>query len=172
MRGRIIDFSFGMNRKCRITLEIDGDFREGYERFKNTELDIDIKKHRKRRSLDANAYFHWIVNEIAKLQGLSDDEVKRQLVIDYGTIARDEDGNTVGIKLSAGVDVDTVYPYTRFIKQVEEGGKLFNCYLFYKRTHLMDTAEMAHLIDGAIYEARELGIDTDTPEQKARWSSL
>jgi hypothetical protein len=28
---------------------------------------------------------------------------------------------------------------------------------------------MARLIDGAIYTARELGIDTDTPEQIARY---
>lgn len=29
------------------------------------------------------------------------------------------------------------------------------------------TAEMARLIDGAVREARELGIDTDTPSQAA-----
>ena len=29
---------------------------------------------------------------------------------------------------------------------------------------------MAHLIDGAIQVAQELGIDTDTPEQKARYA--
>lgn len=172
MKGRIIDFSFGMNRKCRVTLELDADFREGYEKFKATELEISIKKYRKRRSLDANAYFHLLVNEIAMAQGLSDEEVKCQLVIDYGTIARDEDGNMVGFKLPAGVDVDEIYPYTRLFKQVEENGRLFNCYLVYKRTHLMDTAEMAHLIDGTIYEAKNLGIDTDTPEEKAKWNSL
>ena len=33
----------------------------------------------------------------------------------------------------------------------------------------MDSAEMARLIDGAIEEARELGIETDTPEQLARY---
>lgn len=172
MRGRIIDFSFGMNRKCRVTLELDVDFREGYEKFKESELDISIKKYRKRRSLDANAYFHVLVNEIAMAQGLGDDEVKRHLVVNYGTIARDEEGNSIGFKLPAGVNVDDIYPYTRCFKQVEEDGKLFNCYLVYKRTHLMDSAEMAHLIDGTVYEAKNLGIDTDTPEEKARFSYL
>lgn len=170
MKGRIIDFSFWMNRKCRVTLELDADFREGYEKLKNTDLDINIKKWRKRRSLDANAYFHLLVNEIAMAQGLGDEEVKRQLVIDYGTIAKDEDGNTIGFKLPIGANVDDIYPYTRFFKQVEENGKLFNCYLVYKRTHLMDTAEMSRLIDGTVQEARELGIDTDTPDQKTRWN--
>ena len=45
----------------------------------------------------------------------------------------------------------------------------FNCYLVYKQTHDMDTKEMARLIDGAIEAAKELGIETDTPEQLARY---
>lgn len=34
MKGRLIDFSTGYNRKQRITLEIESDFREGYEALK------------------------------------------------------------------------------------------------------------------------------------------
>ena len=45
---------------------------------------------------------------------------------------------------------------------------MFNCYLMYKQTRFMDSKEMARLIDGAIYVAKGLGIDTDTPEQIAR----
>ncbi len=33
----------------------------------------------------------------------------------------------------------------------------------------MDSKEMVRLIDGAIEQARELGIETDTPEQLARY---
>ena len=33
----------------------------------------------------------------------------------------------------------------------------------------MDTKEFAHLVDGAITEAKELGIQTDTPEMVARY---
>ena len=99
------------------------------------------------------------------------DVVKRKLVVDYGVLARDEDGQIIGFKLPPGVNVDCIYPYTRLYKQVEENGKQFNCYLVYKRSSEMDTKEMARLIDGAIWEAKELGIDTDTPEERARWNS-
>lgn len=37
------------------------------------------------------------------------------------------------------------------------------------RTEAMDTKEFSHLIDGAIDEAKALGIETDTPEQLARY---
>ena len=121
-----------------------------------------MKKWRRKRSNDANAYFHVLVTAIAEARGISNDEVKRMLVVDYGTLARDEDNQIIGFKLPPGVDVGRIYPYT----------KLFNCYLVYKRSSDMDSKEMARLIDGAVHEAKELGIDTDTPEERARWGSL
>lgn len=172
MKGRLIDFSMGFNRKQRITIELDTDFREGYEALKEAELEITIKKWRKKRSLDANAYFHLLVNEIAIAKGLPDDEVKRTLIVDYGTLYKDDDGQLVGFKLPASVSVDDIYPYTKMYKTVEENGRTYNCYLCYKRSSWMDTKEMSRLIDGAVEIARELGIDTDTPEQKARFGLL
>lgn len=172
MKGRILDYSLSFGGKQRITLELDTDFREGYEALRESELEISIKKWRARRSKDANAYFHVLVNQIAVARGLSDDEVKRDLVVEYGTIATDEDGLKIGFKLPASVDVDEIYPYTRMFKEVEEGGRHYKCYLVYKQTRLMDTKEMAHLIDGAVQVAKELNIDTDTPEERSRWESL
>ena len=172
MKGRIIDFSMSFGGKQRITLELDTDFREGYEALKEAVVEISIKKWRAMRSNDANKYFHLLVNEIAAARGISDDQVKIDLVTQYGTYARDDDGMIVGFKLPASVDVSTIYPYTRMYKEVEENGKLFKCYLVYKQTRLMDTKEFSHLIDGAVQVAQELNIDTDTPERASWWESL
>lgn len=163
MKGRFIDYSIGRNRKNRITLEIDGNISELFDQLKDQELEITIKKYRQKRSLDENAMFHALVGEIAMVQGLSNDEVKQRLVIDYGTLARDEANNIIGFKLPPSCDVFSIYPYVKLHKQVEENGKPFNCYLVYKRSSEMDSKEMAHLIEGAIQEAKELGIDTDQP---------
>lgn len=169
MRGRLVDLSMGLNCKQRITIEVDRDFREDFDRLKDVELDVEIKKHRNRRSLSANAYFHVLVNKIAAERGGSDEATKASLVVEYGALAKDADGLTVGFKLPATVDVSTIYPYVRCFDTREENGKIFKCYLVYKQTHLMDTKEMARLIDGAIEVAKELGIETDTPEQLARF---
>lgn len=169
MTGRLVDLSFSRNRKQRVTLELDRDFREDFDRLQNDLLDITIKKHRKKRSLSANAYFHVLVGKIAAERGGSEESVKHQLVLEYGALARDADGLTVGFKLPASVDVTTIYPYVKCFDTREENGKLFNCYLVYKQTHLMDSREMARLIDGAIEEAKELGIETDTPEMLSRY---
>ncbi len=169
MRGRLIGLSFGPSRKQRITVEVDRDFREEFDRLKGSELHIDIRKYRRQRSLSANAYFHVLVNKIAAERGGSDEETKVWLVREYGALAKDSESMTVGFKLPASVDVSTIYPYVKCFDTREENGRLFHCYLVYKQTHLMDSKEMARLIDGAIETARELGIETDTPEQLARY---
>lgn len=81
-------------------------------------------------------------------------------------------GNGLRQKTTLSVDVASIYPYAKCFDTREENGRLFKCYLVYKQTHLMDSKEMARLIDGAIEVAREFGIETDTPEQIARYKEL
>ena len=171
MRGRLVDLSIGMNHRQRLTIEIDRDFRESFDALKDFDLDVDIKKHHNRRSLSANAYFHVLVSKIAAVQGGSEKSVKERLVIEYGALAKDEQGQVVGFKLPASVDVSTIYPYTKCFDTREENGMLFKCYLVYKHTHTLDSKEFVRLVDGAIEVARDLGIDTDTPEQIARYKA-
>ena len=169
MKGRLIDLSFGMNQKQRITVEVDKDFRADFDRLKGKPLDIEIKQHREKRSKDANAYFHVLVNKIAAETGESDSQVKQRLVLDYGTIDVDQDGKNVAWKVLPGVDVTKYYKYAKLVGTRQDNGVEFNCYLVYKHTNEMDSKEMARLIDGAISEAKELGIETATPEQIARF---
>ena len=170
MIGRIVDLSFGINRKQRLTLEIDGDARELYDQLHEEEkLSIEIKKYRQKRSLNANAYIHVLVNKIARALGDGDDNVKKNLVLNYGVVAKDKDGKTIGFKLPEHVDVEKIYPYAKLFDVRTDNGVKFNCYIVYKSTHEMDSAEMAKLIDGAVETAKELGIETDTPEQLARY---
>lgn len=169
MIGRIVDLALGLNNKQRLTVELDIDCRELFNELQGVDLDIDIKKHREKRSLNANAYFHVLVNKIARCLGDGDEQTKKNLVVDYGALAKDKDGRTIGFKLPESVDVDLIYPYVKCFDTRQENGVTFNCYLVYKETHKMDTSEMAKLIDGAINVARELGIETDTPAQLAKY---
>lgn len=128
----------------------------------------EIKQHREKRSLNANAYFHVLVNKIAEKQRIGDTEVKRSLVIEYGALARDEDGKTLGAMLPVSADVLDFYPYAKWYQEKVLDGRRYNCYLFYKQTHTLDSAEMARLIEGTVAEAKEMGIETLTPEELAK----
>lgn len=66
MTGRLVDMAFTLGGKHRVTLELNGDFREIWDKLHlEPVLDVEIKKHREKRSHSANAYFHVLVNKIA-----------------------------------------------------------------------------------------------------------
>lgn len=163
--------TFNADRTQNITLAVNGDFRQQWDKLKDKKLDIDIKVHREKRSLSANAYPHVLINKIAEAMNVSDTEIKNRLVTDYGVFAKDKDGSTIGFKLPASVDVSDIYPYTRCFDTRCENGKMFNCYIVLKRTRDMDSKEISRVIDGAIYEAKQLGIETDTPDKLAQYKA-
>lgn len=161
MRGRLIDFAVSRSGKQRITIEIDQDFSEGFDNLSGADVNLQIKKWRNTRSLDANAYFHALASQIAECLGQTLDEVKRTLAVDYGTIG-------TYVQIPAEADIERIYPYFRMIREETNAkGNRIAVYALYKHTSDMDTKEFNRLLDGTITEAKALGIDTDTPAQKA-----
>ena len=172
MKGRITDFVFGLNRKQRITIEVDSDFRNKYDLLKDFDVEVTIQKYRKKRSKTANAYFHLLVNKVSQETGESEEQIKKRLVLSYGVHDTDEEGNITGFKIPATADVEKLYPYVKQFDTRIEGGVTFNCYLVYKRTRDMNTKEMSNIIDAIVAEAKELGIETETPEELAKQKAL
>jgi hypothetical protein len=152
--------------------KIDGDIFD--ELLKYEECDIEIRKHRNIRSKNANAYFHVLINKIAAETGESDEEVKVRLITSYGALARNSDGTYMMWVLPQTADATDYYKYAVVYDQRTVNGVLCNMWKIYKDSHKMDTKEMAKVIDGAIAEAKELGIETDTPKQieemKRKWA--
>ncbi len=171
MTGRIIDISRGMDGRQRITLEINMDFREQYQQLKDKPLDIEISVHRDKASKNARGYLHVLINKIARAKGISETEVKHDLVLEYGALAKDDDGMNIGFKLPAKTNVDKLWKYTKCFNSRWENGTLFNFYLVYKETKYYDSKEMADLIDGAVWEAKQLNIETDPPDVLERYKS-
>lgn len=168
MKGRLKDLTFGAHGEQHITVTVTADFRQSFDDLRNHDISVEIKQYREPRSKDANAYFHVLVNKIAEAQNLGNEEVKRQLVLEYGTLATDAAGNVLGAMLPASADMDDFYPYAKWYKSMSVNERDYDCYLFYKRTHTLDSKEMSRLIDGTIYVAKELGLETMTPDQLAR----
>lgn len=171
-KGRLVDHVMLANGEQRLTIQTKDDLRGLFDSLRDKDVSADVKRFRLPRSLDANAYFHLLVNRIAAAVGSSDDEVKRELVVKYGTLETDDDGHPYGIMLPATADAERVHPYSRFFKTTEMNGRPYKCYLIYKHTRDMDSAEMSRLIDGTVSEAKELGIETMTPDQLAELEGL
>lgn len=151
------------NTKARNCVQaIRAGLKEGKQRLK-----VAFYWHKEKRSLNANSYFHLLVDKIAKEMNLGADEVKSQMVLEYGTVA-EENCEPVIVALQRSVDVHKYYAYAEWIGDfTAKNGKPYSQYLLYKQTHTLDSKEMARLIDGVVYEAKELGIETRTPEELA-----
>lgn len=133
---------------------------------------IELQKWREKRSINANNYFHLLVNEIAEVMQIGNDECKIKMNLEYGTVATDKKGNKVIVKMPSDVDVSQFYDYAKFIAEKEEKGLKLSYYLFYKQTHTLDTKEMSRLINGVVEEAKALNIDVRTPNEIAEMLSL
>lgn len=135
-------------------------------------LKFDIDEWKNKRSLNANSYFHLLVNEIASVMKIGNDECKIKMNLEYGSVATDKNGNKVIIKVPSDVDISKFYDYAKFIAEKEEKGLKLSYYVFYKQTHTLNSKEMARLIDGVVEEAKQLGIETKTPEELAKMKAL
>ena len=158
-----------------ITFIADGNVNgDVFDELSRVDCDIEVRKHRNIRSKNANSYFHVLVNKIAAETGESDEEVKIRLITSYGALARTEDGKLLMFVLPQDADATDYYKYAVLYDQREINGTVCNMWKVYKDSHKMDTKEMARVIDGAIAEAKELGIETDTPKQieemKKKWA--
>lgn len=129
---------------------------------KDVLYDVEIKRHREKRSLTANAYFHALCGKMAAAIGSDIDSVKRHLVMQYGTAA-ERDRIPVTITLPKGVAAEDFYPYCEWVYGDSEG----DTYELMKETHMMDTKEFSVLLDGTVRECRDLGIET-LPEDEIR----
>ena len=145
-----------------------------FDDLAKVECDIEVRKHRNIRSKNANSYFHVLVNKIAAETPETEDEVKARLITSYGPLARTSDGKYLMFILPKDVDATEYYKYAVLYDQRVVNGVTCNMWKVYKDSHKMDTKEMARVIDGAIQEAKALGIETETPDElarmKAKWA--
>ena len=55
-----------------------------YDQTKDKDLNVEIKTHRNKRSLNANSYFHVLVEKIADERRVSHTEIHNFLICEYG----------------------------------------------------------------------------------------
>lgn len=141
---------------------------------KAKDLNAEIKVVRKKRSLNANAYHYVLCDRISKYTGLPADEVHFSLMSDYGTPWKDGDGNTRWVLLKDTKQLLGTGTYVRRTVHGEQrpNGDMYWWCMVIKPSHLYDTAEMSRLLDGTIAEAKEIGIEVETPDEIARMKAL
>ena len=151
-----------------ISLKVDNPFeaRQFLSNKKDRKYVAEVKEFRERRSLDANAYFWRLLDEVAEVLG----RVKEDLYLDYVkkcgpfkdfTLTEDE-AKTFRIAWSR---LGTGWP-TEQVDFSPDGDRVV--VRAYYGSSQYNTKQMSRLIDMVVEDAKELGIETLTPEELSR----
>lgn len=169
-KARLVDMAKDWQTgKFRLTFELDSFLPNMADAIRDVCLRLSIKKWKEKRSLDANAYYWQLNSQMARILGTSPEELHEDLLQKYGLLDTDENGH-IAITARSNVDMARVDGHWKLYK-VSQDGK-WKSYLRIRGTSEYDTAEMSYFLERVIEDAKELCIDTETPNQKLereRW---
>ena len=118
------------------------------------EVNITISEPKEKRSLDSNAYFWLLVNKLADKLHTSKEEMYLKLLKDYG--------QSIVVTVKQGLDLSQAgFKYYEVLKDGLINGKPFTAYKVFIGSSQYTKEQMSVLIDGAVQECKELGIETE-----------
>lgn len=124
----------------------------------------EVKQHREKRSLTANAYAWVLISKIAEVLRVSNEEVYAMALKDYAPVSI--------IRVASDIDI------SGFVKHYEPTGYFYWTegikyaeYMCFMGSSEYDTKQMARFIDGLISDAKALGIETLPPDEIDRMKS-
>ena len=181
LRGKFQPLSFSQNLQVVLHIEIHPGNKQdaciGWDELKDKEIDVEIVKHREKRSLRANNYSWQLTDKLSDVMvirgiKLSKEEMHAEMIFRYGQVKLNEDGTQVVISADSKAIVTEFYAYAMKIGDGEVNGKTFNHHRIYRGSHEYTKDEMSIYIAGIVEECKEHGIQTETPEQIAKMLSL
>lgn len=169
LQGKIKDISLDyVMHQPLLTIQLNNQLdllTEEFNKLKDNEnLDISIAIHREKRSLNANNYAWKIITEIADVLRASKEEIYLTMLKRYG--------QSELVSVLSSIDVSGYFKYYEVAGTSILNEKEFRHYKVYKGSSEFDTREMSILIDGIVSEAKELGINTATPDEIAKMKAM
>lgn len=128
---------------------------------------FDIKEHREKRSLNANAYCWTLIGKIADALRISKDVVYLDALRQFG--------QSEIVSVLSNINVTGYFKYYEVVGTGHVEGKEFTHYKVFKGSSEYDSREMSILIDGIVGIASDLEIETLPPAEierlKSKWQS-
>jgi len=170
MRAQFHDVSKTLQGDTVISFRVPDIDLEKIEKLKDKPLDLEIKKHSEKRSLNANAY-HWkLCSMIASKLGTDKDTIHEWLI---------RDTNYFSIIDCREEAVDMIKSRFRYVDEIEsyvietdEGYSWYKQLRIYKGSSEYNTKEMSELVEKTVEDAKSLGIETWSDEELAYTLSM
>lgn len=164
MQGQLTDISIDyLSKKPKIQLVINTNEITYLEELKGLELDIELDKHREKRTLNANAYCWVLCDKIAKKLTVPDavitkEDVYKDAILNIGTF------QPMIVEEKAYDNLKRIWEKQGLgflIQEVSRKDKCIriNCYY---GSSTYNTKEMSLLIELLVQQAKEQGIEIKT----------
>jgi hypothetical protein len=166
MTGKLKDLTFGRDGEQHITVTVRSDFKERFDELRDADIDIEIKRHRNKRSLDANAYAWVLIDKLAAALSVDKTDVYKEAIRDIGGVSE-----IVCVRERAAKKLIEAWGTHGIGWQAETlPSKIRGCtnVVLYYGSSTYDTKQMSLLIDHLVCEAKELGIETMSPDELRR----
>ncbi len=168
LQGKLADVSRDfITNKLKITFLVNNQI-DSLDEIENVDLlDIEAKKHRYKRSLDANAYCWVLIGKLAEKMNMKAQDVYKMAIKEIGAY------EVLPIKNEAVNRFKESWQKNGIGWVCEELGKSkiegYTNLKAYYGSSTYDSKEMSRLIDSIIEDCKMQGIPTDTPEQIAKY---
>lgn len=143
----------------------------GNKDYSDKILDCEIKQHREKRSLDANAYYWSLIGQYADWMRMPKQRVHNMMLEEYGQEMIYDGTLCTAILPDGDWYLDLVDYHLRRTGKTIEGkdGQTLRIYKILWGSHLYNSYEMSVLIDGLIADIQGSGapIETMTPRELA-----
>lgn len=165
MIGEIADLSLDFKtRKTKITLLVEVDPNQ-IEKFQNEKLNIEIKKYRAKRSLNANNYFWKLLQELCEEIEIDTIEEYRKRVKELG-IFRTFKIMTEQVKTFKKVWEEQGTAWFCEVADTEYiGNQEFKIINAYYGSSSFNSKQMSRLIENLVQDCNEVGIETKSKEE-------
>ena len=165
MKARLHDLSLARDGGYLLTIATRENVGALYDELHETDVDVTVKKHREKRSLDANAYFWVLVDRLAEKTRISKTDIYRRYIREIG-------GNheMVCVIDSAVKKLRNGWEHNGLGWQTDTmPSRIPGCtnVILYYGSSTYNTRQMSHLIDMAVQDCQEQDIETLPPDKLA-----
>nr|DAE57305.1 MAG TPA: NinB protein [Caudoviricetes sp.]DAJ16234.1 MAG TPA: NinB protein [Podoviridae sp. ct13o21]DAP50341.1 MAG TPA: NinB protein [Caudoviricetes sp.] len=165
MKARLHDLSLARDGAYLLTIATRENIGPLFDELHETDVDVTVKKHREKRSLDANAYFWVLVDRLAEKTRIPKTDIYRRYIREIG-------GNheMVCVIDSAVKKLRNGWEHNGLGWQTDTmPSRIPGCtnVILYYGSSTYNTRQMSHLIDMAVQDCQEQNIETLSPEKLA-----
>lgn len=165
MRARLSDLTYTRNRETVLSIVTKEDCGKLFDDLHDCDVEVTIKKHREKRSLDANSYMWVLLDKLAQVLYTTKEElyigyIRRLGMFKDFTLTEDE-AKTFRVVWEA---FGTGWP-TEQVDYTPDGEKII--VRAYYGSSRYNTKQMSRLIDEIVEDCKEQGIETLPPHKLA-----